>query len=104
MRKKQQKHSRRRRSYENFTSEDIINMAHDEYIEKSVVKLQKSLEKLFETDEKVELSELTDSGMDKISAYIALLFLSARSRINLVQDEFYSELYVTCDDKEEFTS
>jgi hypothetical protein len=30
--------------------------------------------------------------MDKISAYIALLFLAASSDFELVQDEFYSEL------------
>lgn len=100
LRKKQQKNSRRTRSYENFTAEDIINIAHDEYIENSVAQIQLSLEKLFETDERIELSELTNAGMDKISAYIALLFLSARSRISLVQDEFYSELYITQDEEE----
>ncbi len=94
LKNKQQKTARRYRSYENFTSEDIVNMAHDEYIEDSVAKLQTTLEKLFETDEKIELSELTQAGMDKISVYIALLFLSARSRIELVQEEFYSEVYV----------
>ena len=32
--------------------------------------------------------------MDKISAYIALLFLTAETDYELVQDEFYSDLYV----------
>ena len=32
--------------------------------------------------------------MDKISAYIALLFLSAESDYELEQKEFYSDLYV----------
>jgi chromatin segregation and condensation protein Rec8/ScpA/Scc1 (kleisin family) len=32
--------------------------------------------------------------MNKISAYIALLFLSAEGACDLVQDEFYSDLYV----------
>ena len=32
--------------------------------------------------------------MDKISAYIALLFLSAESDIELVQEEFYGDLFV----------
>ncbi len=91
---KQQKAARKIRSYENFTAEDIVNMAHDEYIENSISKLQRCLEKLFETDEKIELSELHSIGMDKISIYIALLFLSATSRIDLVQEEFYSDLYV----------
>ena len=35
--------------------------------------------------------------MDKISTYIALLFLSADGRIDLVQEEFYSDLYVVAD-------
>jgi len=91
---RQQKASQKIRSYENFTSEDIVNMAHDEYIENSVAVLQESLTKLFETDEKIELSKLIQTGMDKVSAYIALLFLASRSRIELVQDEFYSDLYV----------
>jgi segregation and condensation protein A len=93
--KHKQKHApSRARSYEHFTAEDIINLAHEEYIENSVTKIQAVLEKLFESDRRIELSELTATGMDKVSAYIALLFLSARSRISLVQDEFYSELYV----------
>ena len=32
--------------------------------------------------------------MDRISAYISLLFLTADSDYDLVQDEFYSDLYV----------
>jgi segregation and condensation protein A len=85
---------RRARSYANFTSEDIIDIAHDEFIEDSVDILHTTLFKLFETDEKIDFKELYGIGMDKISAYIALLFLSARSRIDLVQDEFYSDLYI----------
>ncbi|UKI42482.1 MAG: segregation/condensation protein A [Candidatus Melainabacteria bacterium] len=48
----------------------------------------------FETEDKVELNTLTLLGMDKISAYIALLFLSVNENYDLVQDEFYSDLYV----------
>lgn len=86
--------ARRAKSYEKFTPEDIINMAHDEYIENSIKILQSVLEKIFLTDEKVGLSELNHTGMDKVSIYIALLFLSASTNIDLVQDEFYSELYI----------
>ena len=32
--------------------------------------------------------------MDKISAYIALLFLTAETDYELTQEEFYSDLYV----------
>jgi len=78
---------RRARSYENFSAEDIVNLAHDEYIEQTVNKLNVKREK-------VELNSLVELGMDKISAYIALLFLSAESDIDLVQQEFYGDLYI----------
>ena len=32
--------------------------------------------------------------MDKISAYVALLFLAAESDYDLEQEEFYSDLYI----------
>jgi len=85
---------RRVRSYANLSSEDIINLAHDEYIEDGVQRLRENLEQIFKKESRVELTELTLLGMDKISAYIALLFLSAESDYELVQDEFYSDLYV----------
>jgi len=94
LKNKQRKFARRAHSYEKFTAEDIINMAHDEYIDKSITALQGMLEKLFKTDDRIEMSELQKTGMDKVSVYIALLFLASRSRIDLVQDEFYSDIYV----------
>ena len=86
---------RRVRSYANLTPDDIINLAHEEFIEDGVNRIHNVLFRLFEKEEKVELSELQETGMNKITAYIALLFLSAKENINLVQDEFYSDLYVT---------
>lgn len=86
---------RRVRSYANLSSDDIINLAHDEYIENSVQRLKENLEQIFKKEKRVELTELTLLGMDKISAYIALLFLSAETDYELVQDKFYSDLYVT---------
>lgn len=85
---------RRVRSYANLTPDDIINLAHDEYIENSIQKLKQNLEVIFQEERKVGLTELALLGLDKISAYIALLFISANSDYELVQDEFYSELYV----------
>lgn len=85
---------RRVRSYANLSPDDIINLAHDEYIEDTVQKLRENLEQIFRKETKIELNELTLLGMDKVSAYIALLFLSAESDYDLVQEEFYSDLYV----------
>ena len=85
---------RRVQSYSRFTADDIINLAHEEYIEDCVLRLKENLSQIFEKEEKIELNELTLLGMDKISAYIALLFLTAETDYELVQDEFYSDLYV----------
>lgn len=85
---------RRVRSYANLSPDDIVNLAHDEYIENGVQRLRENLEQIFKKENKIELNELTLLGMDKISAYISLLFLSAESDYELVQDEFYSDLYV----------
>lgn len=89
------------RSYARMTSEDIINIAHEEYIETSVKILEANLNKIFETEEKVELRTLTLLGLDKISAYVALLFLTAESDYSLEQEEFYSDLYVVKDKPKE---
>ena len=44
--------------------------------------------------DKIELTELTLLGMDKVNAYISLLFLTVDSDYDLMQDEFYGDLYV----------
>ncbi|MBQ8886327.1 MAG: segregation/condensation protein A [Candidatus Gastranaerophilales bacterium] len=82
------------RSYKNMSADDIINMAHEEYIESSIKILHENLVKIFEKEEKVELNTLTLLGLDKISAYMALLFLTVDSEFDLEQEEFYSDLYV----------
>lgn len=90
---------RRVQSYSRFTPDDIINLAHEEYIEDCVLRLKENLSQIFTKEEKIELNELTLLGMDKISAYIALLFLTAETDYDLVQNEFYSDLYVVKGEK-----
>lgn len=82
------------RNYSRLTPEEIVSMAHEEYIEEAVLKLKDNLEQIFAREEKIELKELTMLGMDKISAYIALLFLCRDTDYELEQKEFYSDLYV----------
>ncbi len=90
---------RRVQSYSRLTADDIVNLAHEEYIENCVLTLKENLCQIFKTNEKVELNELTLLGMDRISAYIALLFLTAESDYDIEQKEFYSDLYVVVNDK-----
>lgn len=85
---------RRVRNYARMTPEDIISMAHDEYIKEGVERLKANLEEILTRQDKIELNELTLLGMDRISAYISLLFLTQNSDYDLEQDKFYSDLYV----------
>lgn len=93
-RKKAEERVKARRSYTHFTPDDILDLAHEEQINDEVSKLEGILSKLFEEEEKVAFNELVTEGMTNISAYLALLFLSANSNIDLVQEEFYSDLYI----------
>lgn len=85
---------RRVRNYARMTPEDIIGMAHDEYIKEGVQRLKANLEEILSRQDRIELNELTLLGMNRISAYISLLFLTQNSDYDLEQDEFYSDLYV----------
>ena len=85
---------RRVQNYSRLSPEDIINLAHDEYIEQGVARLKANLEEILNRQDKIELNELTLLGMDRISAYISLLFLTVDSDYDLEQDEFYGDLYV----------
>jgi len=108
LRDKVEKIDRRRnndmRDYEDFTAEDIEEMAHEEFIEDTILTLRDLLERLLEQDEDddsegVSLTDLVQAGrIDKISAFLALLFLTARGGFNLEQKAFYEELYIVKSD------
>ena len=85
---------RRVQNYARLSPDDIINLAHDEYIENGVQRLKANLSEILSRQDKIELNELKLLGMDKISAYISLLFLTVESDYDLEQDEFYGDLYV----------
>jgi len=85
---------RRNNGLSRMTTEDIFKMQHDEYIAEGVARLRDNLEEILNRQDKIELNELTLLGMDRISAYISLLFLTVDSDYDLEQDEFYSDLYV----------
>ena len=85
---------RRVQNYAKLSPDDIINLAHDEYIENGVQRLKANLCEILNRQDRIELNELTLLGMDKINAYISLLFLTVESDYDLVQDEFYGHLYV----------
>ena len=94
LRNRHERAKRRIRSYANLTPEEIVNIAHDEYIKDGVQKLKENLVQIFQKESKIGLKELTCLGMDRISAYVSLLFLTVESNYELKQDDFYSEVYV----------
>lgn len=85
---------RRVQNYARLSPDDIINLAHDEYIENGVQRLRANLEEILNRQDRIELNELTLLGMDRVNAYISLLFLTVDSNYDLMQDEFYGDLYV----------
>ncbi|MBQ4115607.1 segregation/condensation protein A [bacterium] len=85
---------RRVQNYARLSPDDIINLAHDEYIENGVQRLRANLEEILNRQDRIELNELTLLGMDRVNAYISLLFLTVESDYDLMQDEFYGDLYV----------
>ena len=92
---------RRVQNYAKLSPDDIINLAHDEYIENGVQRLKANLEEILNRQDRIELNELTLLGMDRVNAYISLLFLTVDSDYDLVQDEFYSDLYVVKSPRQE---
>ena len=88
------KQKRRVRNYAKFTASDIKNLAHEEYIEHVVQKLQQNLVKILDHEERVELREVCLLGFDRVSAYLGMLFVSTRDKYEIVQDEFYKNVYI----------
>jgi segregation and condensation protein A len=90
--------NRRMMDYADFTADDIEEMAHEEFQEDTVSQLRYLLERILIGQEQISLTEIMDVGrLDKISAFLALLFLTARGGFSMHQDEFYAEVYVSPD-------
>lgn len=88
------KQKRRVRNYAKFSAADIKNLAHEEYIEHVVQKLQQNLVKILDHEEQVELREVCLLGFDRVSAYLGMLFVSTRDKYEVFQDEFYEKVYI----------
>ena len=85
---------RRVQNYARLTADDIVNYAHEEYMESGVERLRANLDEILSRQDRIELNGLTLLGMDRMSAYLSLLFLTSNSDYDIEQEEFYSDLYV----------
>jgi len=84
---------KRVRDYSKLKAEQIIELAHDEYVEEVVERMRSNLAQILSHEESIELRELCLLGMDRTSAYVALLFLSREGQYDIYQEDFYGKLY-----------
>ncbi|MDR0767775.1 MAG: segregation/condensation protein A [Methanosarcinales archaeon] len=78
-----------------LTTEDVMNIAHDEAILRRTGTLLEILKQYFKKQEYVTLDEIYRlDGSDKIMDYITLLFLAAMKEVMLYQKEIYGTLYI----------
>lgn len=95
-----QQKRRIQKQYYAKTPEEIIDMTQDEYIKELADKMEQNLVKILETNEMVELTELTLLGFSRASAYITILYLVSYGKFEIYQEELYGELYVKLPSKE----
>lgn len=78
-----------------LTTEDVMNIAHDEAILKRTGTLADLLREFFKKQEYVTLEDIFKlDGADRIMDYITLLFLAAMKEIMLYQEKIYETLYI----------
>ena len=92
--KKRAQQARRGRNLSHLTAADMVNLAHEEDYKLGACILKNNLTEILNREDKIELNELTLLGLDRITAYISLLFLVTEGDYTLKQDDFYGDLYV----------
>lgn len=87
--------------------DDILDLAHDEDIEETIVKVEQWICENLEAGQNIELFELVIklAKKDWVEAFLAALFLSNAGKIDLEQESFYGPLYLTlCNSLSSITS
>ena len=92
--KKRAQSARRRNDISRLTTEDMVNLAHDEDYKLGATILKNNLEEILNRQDRIELRELTLLGMDKVTAFISLLFLVQEGDYTIEQKDFYGDLFV----------
>ena len=92
--KKRAQQARRSRDLSTLTPADMVNLAHEEDYKLGASILRNNLTEILNREDRIELNELTLLGMDRITAYISLLFLVTEGEYTLNQENFYGDLYV----------
>jgi len=87
--------------------DDILDLAHDEDIEETIVKVEQWICENLAAGQNIELFELVIklAKKDWVEAFLAALFLSNAGKIDLEQESFYGPLYLTlCNSLSSITS
>lgn len=92
--KKRAQQARKTRDLSKLTPSDMVNLAHEEDYKLGASILRNNLTEILNRESKIELNELVLLGMDRITAYISLLFLVKEGDYTLTQEDFYGDLYV----------
>lgn len=92
--KKRAQQARRSRDLSKLTPSDMVNLAHEEDYKLGANILKNNLTEILNREDQIELNELVLLGLDRITAYISLLFLVKEGDYTLKQDDFYGDLYV----------
>jgi len=78
--------------------DDILDLAHDEDIEGTIVRVEQWLAANLPLGDSVELFQLVmkvNKKRDWVEAFLAALFLSNAGKIDLAQEQFYGPLYLS---------
>jgi segregation and condensation protein A len=97
MRQALTKMERRRSSVDlaNWTIDDIETMAHEEFVEDTLDTVSEAIDQTLSHGQQVGFNALVqDVRMDRITVFLALLFLAARTDIILHQPVFYGDLII----------
>lgn len=92
--KKRAQQARRSRDLSRLSPSDMVNLAHEEDYKLGASILKNNLSEILDRESQIELNELVLLGLDRITAYISLLFLVKDGDYTLKQDDFYGNLYV----------
>lgn len=77
--------------------DDILDLAHDEDIEETIVRIEQWISVNLDLGQNIELFDLVkkfSAKQDWVEAFLAALFLSNAGKIDLEQETFYGPLYL----------
>ena len=94
-RRKDRQHRRRVEKENSVTTDEILEIAHEENILGRISILNEQLTYMFKNQEYLLFSELVNGDRsERVMTYVSLLFLASEKKIWLAQKEMFGELYI----------